>query len=93
MMEFAQRGTDKEKIDLLETVTEPTDLDKTNCCALLMRYGGDQDITLRLCDIASSWGYSPSMLNTECREIWLSGFRPGYIDSSIGSSNDIDSDS
>jgi hypothetical protein len=93
MMDFAQRGTDRAKIELLETVTEPTDLDKTNCCALLMRYCSDQETTLRLCDIASSWGYSPVMLNTECREIWLSGFRPGRIDSSIGSANDTDSNS
>ena len=92
-MIYAQRGTDFDKIELLEAVDDPTKYDKINLCALMMRYGEDQDVSTRLCDLAAGWDYSPSMLQQECREIWLTGYRPDQTNHSIGSANDTDSDS
>ena len=93
MMDFAQRGTDRDKIELLEAVDEPTKHDKVQLCALLMRYGQDQEASLRLCDLAAGWDYSPSMLMQECREIWLSGYRPDRIDNDYGSGSDTEAES
>jgi len=92
MMDFAQRGTDRDKIELLEAVQDPTKHDKVQLCALMMRYGGDQEISLRLCDLATGWDHSPVTLMQECREIWLSGFRPDHTETT-GSGYDTDSDS
>ena len=90
MMEFAQRGSDCNKIELLESVDEPTKHDKVQLCALLMRYGEDQETSTRLCDLAAGWDYSPSMLMQECREIWLSGYHPTHTETT-GSGYDTDS--
>jgi hypothetical protein len=92
-MIYAQRPTDFDRIELLEAVDEPTKYDKVNLCALMMRYNEDQEVSARLCDLAHSWDHSPVTLTHECREIWLSGFRPDQTDPSIGSANDTDSDS
>lgn len=92
MMDFAQRGTDQDKIELLESVQEPTKYDKVQLCALIMRYGGDQDISTRLCDLAADWEHSPATLMLECREIWLSGFRPDNLESDYGSGNDTETE-
>ena len=90
-MTFAQRGTDRDKIELLESVETPTNYDKVQLCTLMMRYGEDQETSTRLCDLAAGWDYSPSVLMQECREIWLSGYRPDHTDTNIGSANDTDS--
>ena len=90
MMDFAQRGTDYDKIELLECVQEPTKYDKVQLCALIMRYGEDQETSTRLCDLATGWDYSPSTLMQECREIWLSDFRPGHFDNDYGSGSDTE---
>jgi len=93
MNDYAQRGTDFARIELLESVMSPTKHDKVQLCALSMRYGCDQQVSTRLCDLTTSWGHSPATLMQECREIWFSGYRPDYTDPSIGSANDTDSDS
>ena len=93
MMTFAQRGTDHDKIELLEAVDTPTKHDKVQLCALLMRYGEDQETSARLCDLATGWDYSPSMLMQECREIWLSGYRPGQVAVAYGSGSDTEAES
>lgn len=93
MMQFAQRGTDNDKVELLEEVGAPTRYDKVQLCSLIMRYGEDQQMSTRLCDLAASWDYSPSTLMQECREIWLSGYQPDSTETNIGSANDTDSDS
>lgn len=92
-MDFAQRGTDTQKIELLEAVSNPTKHDKVTLCALMMRYGEDTEVSQRLCNISTDWDHSPNTLLDECREIWLSGCRPDQTDNSIGSANDTDSDS
>ena len=92
-MSYAQTATDNETISQLQAVSSPTDSDKTQLCALLMRYGHDQETSSKLCDTITGWGYSPTTLMSECREIWLSGYRPGQTDNSIGSANDTDTDS
>ena len=92
MTDFAQRGTDRDKIELLESVDDPTKYDKVQLCALMMRYGDDQETSLRLCDLAADWHYSPMTLMHECRDIWLSGFRPDHTETT-GSGYDTDSDS
>lgn len=92
-MTYAQFGTDLEKIKALESVSRPINSDKITLCALMMRYGHDEDISRRLCNIAVDWDHSPNTLLNECREIWVSGYRPDQVHHDIGSSNDTDSDS
>ena len=90
MMDFAQRGTDRDCIELLEAVQEPTKHDKVKLCALMMRYSNDQEVSTRLCDLATDWDHSPVTLMHECREIWLSGFRPDHVSSGYGSGSDTE---
>lgn len=73
-MTIAQRGADSIKLDLLEEVYEPTDIDKVDLCCLIMRYQGDDGLGHRTCDLASRWGHSPVTLMDECREIWLKNY-------------------
>jgi hypothetical protein len=90
MNSFAQRGTDFNRIELLESVKNPTKFDKVNLCALIMRYGENQKVSLRLYNLAAGWDYSPVTLMQECREIWLSGFRPDQTETT-GSGYDTNS--
>lgn len=92
-MNFAQQGTDQSRIELLESVQDPTKHDKVQLCALMMRYGTDQETSTRLCDLAAGWDYSPSMLMQECREIWLSGYRPDQAAVTYGSGSDTEAES
>ena len=78
-MTFAQRKGDSVKLDLLEEVHEPTDIDKVDLCCLIMRYHDDEALGMRTCDLASRWGHSPGTLMDECRDIWLAGYRPNSI--------------
>ena len=71
-MSYAQIDNDHAILDLLEAVETPNDEQKTALCCLFSRYD-DQELGLRAIDLAMSWGYSPRMLQEECRGIWLSG--------------------
>ena len=93
-MRFAQRPTDIARIQDLEAVTDPSDEDKVNLCCLIMRYGDDQQLGIRMTDLAIAWNHSPVTLMHECRELWQQGYSPSSpTNNSIGSANDTDSDS
>ena len=92
--DFAQRSNDLKKIAHLEAAPlPPTDDEKTQLCCLWMRYGDEAKITARLGELIHEWDHSPQTLMNECREIWLSGFRPTNTDYGVGSANDTQEDS
>ena len=93
-MRFAQRPTDISRIQDLEAVTDPSDEDKVNLCCLIMRYGDDQQLGIRMTDLAMAWDHSPVTLMHECRKLWQQGYNPASPNNhNIGSANDTDSDS
>ena len=91
MSDFAQTGYDKQALMELLDVDKPTKDNKTQVCCLLSRYDYPQELAILACDVAAGWGYSPEMLQSECRDIWLSGFNPNTPDDIIGSGNDTQS--
>ena len=92
--DFAQRSSDLKKIARLEAAPlPPTDHNKTQLCALFMRYGDEDKLVRRMADLMHEWDYSPTTLMCECREIWLSGYRPTNTDYGVGSANDTQEDS
>jgi len=87
-MGYAQRDQDDATLHLLESANVPDNEAKVKLCCLVMRYGDDKEFSLRTVDLASKWGYSPSMLMLECTEIWSQGHRFDGIQDNIGSAND-----
>ena len=87
-MNYAKLPSDDTALQLLEAVQEPTNLDKINLGALIMRYAGFSEMQSRAVDVAMAWGYSPEELMVECREIWLNGFRPQVNEQQGGSGHD-----
>ena len=75
-MNYARIPDDTATLKLLEAVREPTETDKINLAALILRYAGLPDLEAPAVDVAMAWGYSPEELMIECREIWLNGFHP-----------------
>lgn len=90
---YAQRATDLKRLSKLEAApTPPTAEEKTRLCCLYMRYGDDSAFSDRVGGLIHEWDHSPSTLLDECREIWLSGFRPTDTDYGVGSANDTQED-
>ena len=86
-MSYAQIDNDHAILDLLEAVEDPNDAQKTELCCIFSRYH-DHEIGLRASDLAYAWGYSPRTLQDECRDLWVSGFRPTKTTTEGGSSYD-----
>ena len=69
----------------------------TSAARLATRYGdfpGADDIKADLQKVVTGWGLNRESLNTKCREVWASGWRPGQSGSDeVGSGSDVsDSD-
>ena len=87
--------TDRDEVDaLLGHQGDPGPEHLTTAGRLLMRYSdfpGAEDIKQDLGKVIACWGLDRSGLNTKCREIWSSGWRPGQkLDADVGSGADVD---
>ena len=65
----------------------------TSAARLATRYGefpGADDIKTDLGKVVAGWGLTRDTLNTQCREIWESGWRPGQsLSDEVGSGSDV----
>ena len=65
----------------------------TSAARLVTRYGefpGADDIKTDLEKVVAGWGLTRDTLNTQCREIWESGWRPGQsLSDEVGSGSDV----
>ena len=65
----------------------------TSAARLATRYGefpGADDIKTDLGKVFAGWGLTRDTLNTQCREIWESGWRPGQsLSEEVGSGSDV----
>ena len=88
-------ATDRDQVDaLLGHQGEPGPEQLTVAARLIMRYSdfpGAQDLKDDILKVITSWGFDSKTLNTRCREIWASGWKPGQqVESELGSGADVD---
>ena len=88
---------DRDRVDtILGHAGVPANEHLTTCAMLMNRYDdfpGAQDIKDDLNKLVNLWGLDRDSLNTKCREIWRSGWRPGVEirgGSDVGSGADVD---
>ena len=87
-------AADRDQVDsLLAHQGEPGPDQLTTAARLVMRYldfPGADDIKADIQKAVSAWGLDRDGLNTRCREIWSSGWRPGMsADGEVGSGADV----
>ena len=86
---------DRDQVDaLLGHQGEPGPEQLTAAARLIMRYRdfpGADDIKDDIQKAVRSWGHDFESLNAKCREIWMSGWRPGQqLGRDVGSGADVD---
>lgn len=73
-------ASDRHLVDGLLAVTVPEDGHLVEAARLLMRYQGfpgASGLQQNLTKLLKLWGLSRDELNSRCRAIWASGYRPG----------------
>ena len=88
-------STDRDQVDaLLGHQGEPGPEQLTTAARLVMRYRdfpGAEDIKDDIQKAVRAWGLDLESLNERCREIWMSGWRPGQqLGGDVGSGADVD---
>ena len=88
-------ATDRDQVDaLLGHQGEPGPDQLTTAARLVMRYRdfpGADDIKDDIQKAVRAWGLDLDSLNVRCREIWMSGWRPGQqLGGDVGSGADVD---
>ena len=88
-------ATDRDQVDaLLGHQGEPGPEQLTTAARLVMRYRdfpGADDIKDDIQKAVRAWGLDLDSLNARCREIWMSGWRPGQqLGGDVGSGADVD---
>ena len=88
-------STDRDQVDaLLGHQGEPGPEQLTTAARLVMRYRdfpGADDIKDDIQKAVRAWGLDLDSLNVRCREIWMSGWRPGQqLGGDVGSGADVD---
>ena len=89
-----QEANDREVIDHLLGTTVPENQELTDAARLFMRYDGfpgAEHLKTDLAKVIKLWGLERDELNSKCREIWASGWRPGQESRDpIGSGADVE---
>lgn len=88
-------ASDRDQVDaLLGHEGEPGPDQLTTAARLVMRYmdfPGADDLKSDLQKAVSGWGLDRDSLNSQCRQIWASGWRPGMqAGEEVGSGADVD---
>lgn len=88
-------ATDRDQVDaLLGHQGEPGPEQLTTAARLVMRYRdfpGADDIKEDIQKAVRVWGLDLDSLNVRCREIWMSGWRPGQqLGEDVGSGADVE---
>ena len=71
---------DRNIVDALLAAKEPNSEQLLNAARLFIRYEGfpgEADLKLDLEKLLRFWGLDRMELNSRCRELWASGYRPG----------------
>jgi len=67
---------DDEALEDLLVVKAPTPHDMVVLGAIASRYPYPHPLAVLAQDIAEGWGLTTQQLQTKCRQIWASGYRP-----------------
>ena len=92
-MSYALFDHDQQALEDLMHVVNPDEHDIVVLGALSKRYVSDSPLGDLIWEIAAGWGLTERELNSKCRKIWASGYRPGTTIYGVGSANDTQEDS